>query len=190
MLFVIMGIEPTLTVITKKGKVFMKQIPLTKGYFALVDDDDYPIASQHKWTYDNGYAVRKATIAKGQYKKILLHRFLISAQPGQMVDHANRNSLDNRRCNLRLCTGSQNNANRRVLRPSSSPYRGVRKASNVERWEAAIGYNYRFIHLGSFLTQEEAARAYDAKAIELYGEFASTNFPKCFMSDLNTQPAD
>lgn len=168
----------------------MRQIPLTKGHFAIVDDDDYPIVSQYKWTYDNGYAVRKTTLATGKYKKISLHRFLTSAQPKQMVDHANGNGLDNRRCNLRLCTGSQNNANRRVLRPSSSPYRGVRKASNVERWEAAIGHNYRFIHLGSFLTQEEAARAYDAKAIELYGEFASTNFPKCFMSDLNTQPTD
>lgn len=169
----------------------MQKIPLTQGHFALIDDDDYLIVSQYKWTYDHGYAVRKVTLAPKHYQKVLLHRFLADAQPGQIVDHRDGNGLNNTRSNLRLCNGSQNNANRRVLRSSTSPYRGVRKSSNVDRWQASIGYNYRLIHLGSFLTQEEAARAYDAKAIELFGKFALTNFPiECSIQDLNLEPAD
>lgn len=154
---------------------FMQQIPLSKGHFAVVDDADYPLVAQFKWCYDNGYAVRKVTISPGKYKKLLLHRFLLNAEHGQMVDHADGDGLNNQRCNLRLCNGSQNNANRRLLKPGVSKYKGVRKETHANTWNASIGYHSRRIHIGCFKTEEEAARAYDAKAIELYGEFAFTN---------------
>lgn len=93
----------------------MQQIPLSKGHFAVVDDADYPLVAQFKWSYDNGYAVRKVTISPGKYKKLLLHRFLLNAEHGRMVDHADGNRLNNTRSNLRICNGTQNNANRRRL---------------------------------------------------------------------------
>jgi len=154
----------------------MQQIPLSKGHFATIDDDDYPLVSQFKWTYDNGYVVRKVTIAPKRYKKILLHRFLVNALPGQMVDHADGNGLNNSRTNLRLCNGSQNNANRKVQQQRRSKYKGVRKSTHANTWFATIGYRNKSIFLGCFKTEEEAAVAYDQKKKELYGEFAHTNF--------------
>ena len=159
----------------------MQQIPLTKGHVAVVDDDDYPIVAQFKWCFDNGYAARKITLASKQYQKVLLHRFLINAQPGVMVDHADGNPLNNTRANLRICNGTLNNANRRVRKvrqaATSSQYRGVFKELRRNSWRASIGLNNHRIHLGNFPSEEAAARAYDAKAIELYGEFAVLNFP-------------
>lgn len=160
----------------------MQQIPLTKGHVAIVDDDDYPIVSRYKWCFDNGYAARKITLASKQYQKVLLHRFLTDAQPGQMVDHADGNPLNNTRANLRICNGTLNNANRRVMKirnaATSSQYRGVFKELRRNSWRASIGLNNRRIHLGNFPSEEAAARAYDAKARELYGEFSVCNFPE------------
>lgn len=154
----------------------MQQIPLTQGHFALVDDDDYPLISQHKWTYDNtGYAVRKITIARGRYKKVLMHRILTNAQPGQIVDHADGNGLNNTRSNLRLCNGSQNNANRWAKRKTETPYKGVKRAKTPGRWEASIGHNYKVIYLGTFDTPEQAAAAYATKAQELFGGYTNTS---------------
>lgn len=159
----------------------MQQIPLSKGHFAVVDDADYPLVAQFKWSYDNGYAVRKVTISPGKYKKVLLHRFLTSAQPGQMVDHADGNRANNTRSNLRICNGTLNNANRKklILRTGrrASKYRGVRKEVHSRSWQASIGFQRRRIHIGNYPTEEAAAHAYDAKALELFGEFAILNFP-------------
>lgn len=159
----------------------MRQIPLTKGHFALVDDADYFLVSQFKWTYDKGYAVRKITLSPKKYKVIYLHRFLTNAQPGQLVDHADGNKLNHCRANLRICDGSLNNANRRVIkkfnRNSTSQYRGVYKDLRKDRWRAGIAYKGRRYWLGYFQSETEAAKAYDAKAKELFGKFAVPNFP-------------
>ena len=97
-----------------------------------------------------------------------------------MVDHVNGDRLNNTRSNLRICDGTLNNANRR-RRPtrtgrSASQYRGVHKALNSSKWGATITYKRKRFYIGSFPTEEEAAKAYDAKAIELFGEFAVLNF--------------
>lgn len=159
----------------------MMQIPLSKGHVALVDSEDYPLVSCFKWTYDNGYAVRKVTIAARRYKKVLLHRYITNAPSGQLVDHKDGNGLNNTRANLRICNGTLNNANRRKQPPrtgrTASRYRGVHKALNSRYWGATISANKQRIYIGSFPTEQDAAKAYDAKAKELFGEFAVLNFP-------------
>ena len=176
-----MGIEPIESDSCRKAA--MKQIPLSQGYFALVDDEDYPLVSQHKWTYDKGYAVRKITLARRRYRSVYMHRILTNAAPGEMVDHRDGNRANNTRANLRICTAQQNSKNRRSTALQSttkkaSRYKGVSRTHKTkDRWSALIIADGIRHHLGSFASEEEAARAYDAKAIELHGEFAQTNFP-------------
>lgn len=157
----------------------MQKIPLSRGYFALIDDEDYQRVSKYKWTYDNGYAVRGIRLPNRRYKKIMLHRFLINAKPGQFVDHIDGNRSNNTRSNLRICTKAQNGQNRHIPAPNKvSHYKGVSRTHNTrDRWQALIIANGKRHYLGSFPSQEEAARAYDTKARELHGEFAQLNFP-------------
>jgi hypothetical protein len=106
---------------------------------------------------------------------IYLHTFLTG---WPLVDHANGNGLDNRRSNLRLATGTQNNANRRLASNSTSGFKGVNLYKRTGRWRAHIAIHRQQKHLGYFRTAEEAARAYDIAALALFGEFALINFPK------------
>ena len=155
-----------------------KGLTLTKGFVALVDDDDYPYLSQWKLTYSGGYALRKEKRG-GKAYRILLHRQITNAPQGLDVDHWDGNGLNNCRSNLRISTRSQNNANRKPYAFSASKYKGVhfRRDRQQNPWRVSIGYNNQRIWIGVFADEVEAAQAYDAKARELYGEFALTNFP-------------
>jgi hypothetical protein len=152
----------------------MREIALTQGKVALVDDEDFELVSQWKWCVLRGkytwYAVRGC--ADG--KSVLLHREILglSAGMGDYVDHKDGDGLNNQRSNLRIATQSQNNANARNRLNVSSPYKGVcwDKARNV--WMARISE----IFLGRFSSEEDAARAYDEAAVERFGEYARTNF--------------
>lgn len=176
----------------------MKRIPLSRGMVTFIDDADYEELNKYKW-----YAAPSGAGAKGKnpYRKyfyagrnfrlspnkrttIFIHRILLNAQPGQVCDHINGNTLDNRRENLRIVTTSQNAMN--SDRPSSrrvSKYRGVSPSASKKRsWTAQTmqrlnGKTNRY-HLGTFKTEVEAAKAYDEKAKELFGEFARLNFKK------------
>lgn len=107
----------------------------------------------------------------------LLHRVLLSAKEGELVDHINGNPMDNRRENLRICTALESARNVRKHHDGRHPYKGVKRArTKSERWEANI-YAGRPIYVGSFATIEDAARAYDAAARQHHGEFARLNFP-------------
>jgi hypothetical protein len=108
---------------------------------------------------------------------VYLHRLLMNAVQTQQVDHANGNSLDNRRENLRFCTSSQNSQNRR--RTSTSGFKGVslKPRYKSKPWEANIKVAGKLKYLGRFQTPEEAAKAYDSAARDMFGEFAHTNFP-------------
>lgn len=137
---------------------------------AILDEDDYKLVSSYNWWLTKqGYAYTQ-TCVKNVRTTILMHRLIM--QPGDKeVDHANGDKLDNRRANLRYCTRSQNNANR----PHTiGKYKGVRFSKNA--WQAEIKKNKKYIYIGRFKEIKDAAKAYDKKAIELFGDFAYTNF--------------
>jgi hypothetical protein len=152
-------------------EVIMKEIKLTKGKFALVDDEDYEYLSQWKWYCSHGYAVRDGWI-EGKRKHICMHRLIANTPEDMETDHINRNRLDNRHCNLRNCTSHQNSMNRKIYCNNKSGYKGVYWSKAMHEWVAQICFNRKNIYLGSFDDIDEAIDIYDMKARELFGEFA------------------
>jgi hypothetical protein len=157
----------------------MAALPLTQDRIALVDSADLPFLVRWRWEYlpngRSGYAVRRL-YAQGRTITIYLHRQLLSARPGELVDHENGNGLDNRRENLRLATVAENAANR-LARPRDIPYRGVyRSRAGSKPYKAMITVAGKCKHLGWFARMEDAARAYDAAAFAAFGRFARLNF--------------
>lgn len=158
-----------------------RTIPLTQGFEALVDADDFEYLSQWKWraALKSGgqvYARRTAHIGDERIE-ILMHRVVTSAPPGVVVDHINRNSLDNRKANLRFASDAQNTWNRGLDVRNRSGLKGVWFRKSANRYDAALTHRGKRIALGSFRNAEDAALAYDAAAIYLRGPFAVTNFP-------------
>lgn len=146
----------------------MKKIKLTQGKYTIVDNDDYKNISIFNWSLlNNKYAYR---IVKN--KGILMHRFIMNAPKGKDVDHINHNGLDNRRCNLRICTHSENLANR----TNKEKLKGVYFRPKKNAWVSSIKINNKYVYLGYFKNKIEAAMAYDKKAKEIFGNFASLNF--------------
>lgn len=156
----------------------MKQIPVGRGLFALVDDADYEGLARHKWYVDSrGYVARQLPgPSKHGGGRSWMHRELLPVPDDRMVDHRNRNKLDNQRHNLRPATHQQNSWNRKP-RGGSSPYKGVTWNAASQKWQAAIKLAGHQIHLGLFVSEQDAARAFDAAALERHGEFAFLNFP-------------
>lgn len=161
----------------------MKMISLTRGQVAIVDDADHAELACHLWQAHRGphdttwYAVR-ATVVDGHKTKLRMHRVLMGATRGVEVDHRNGNGLDNQRLNLRLATGSQNQRHRiRPTRPKmASSFKGVSWEAQWKRWRARILVDGKRIHLGTFRSEIEAAKTYDAAALRHFGEFAAPNF--------------
>jgi hypothetical protein len=154
-----------------------RAIQLSKGQGdAIVSDADYDAAACWPWRLDRAGYVSGKVKEGGKWRTVYLHRWLMGEPEKMVVDHINGNRLDNRRENLRIVTYAQNNRNsdRRGCN-SHSQYKGV--YFQAGRWRAQIGYEGRAHHLGTFYTEEAAARAYDAAAIAAYGEFARLNFP-------------
>jgi hypothetical protein len=156
----------------------MKEIPLTKGYTAIVDDEDYErLVSIGKWqvnvTRQHVYAIH--SMNRG---RLYMHRVVLPSPV--LVDHINGDGLDNRRANLRVATPAQNSRNMRPMASSRTGFKGVARQprSRVNPWRAYIRLNDRAHWLGVFRTAEAAARAYDAAATEHFGEFAHLNFPE------------
>lgn len=156
----------------------MKEIPLTQGKVALVDDADYEWLSQWKWCYATsgrgrqyGYAVR----ASKNGPLIKMHRFIVGATSDVFVDHKDGDGLNNTRSNIRACTRIQNAQNTTGKRARVGKYKGVYFCAGKHR--ARICVNKQELYLGGFTSDIDAARAYDAAAKQYFGEFAHLNFP-------------
>lgn len=170
----------------------MKEISLSKGAIAIVDDEDFVNLSRHKWTAAGNpsartlYAMRSAPGTNGRRRSyVMMHREILGLPSGSVpqVDHRNHDGLDNRRANLRLATPLQNSGNTRKPKGSRySRFKGVTRSTpyptkGTRPWVASITLARKQYHLGRFWNEEEAARAYDAAAKEAFGDFAWLNFP-------------
>jgi hypothetical protein len=152
----------------------IRRIPLSNGQFAIVDAADYDWLSQYTWTMiAAGYAGRNE---KG--KLVLMHRQIMNPPKGMVVDHIDGGILDNRRSNLRICTRAQNVRNSAKRRRAASRYKCVGFDKERGKWFARFRYKSMHLWLGYFDDEAEAARAYDRKAVEYFGEFARLNFPE------------
>ena len=161
----------------------MKEIPLTRGYVALVDDEDYERVSAFKWhtliiyrkdkTIANTYAVRTPS----KQRSMLLHRFVLNAldSPLNVDHHPDPSGLNCRKTNLRLATSRQNSQNRRESTSNRAGMKGVTWRKDHAKWVAYIVVNGKRKYLGEFDDREEAGKAYDSSCIEHFGTFGKTN---------------
>jgi len=150
----------------------MKTIPLTQNKVALVSDIDFPMLCQSIW---HASEVKKGLFYAKSSKGIFMHRLVINAPKGVMVDHVNGDGLDNQRENLRLCTNAENLRNRKLHKNSTSGYKGVFPFR--DKYIVQIQFDGQRFYLGIYSDPIEAAKVYDKKAIELFGDFANLNFP-------------
>lgn len=153
-------------------------LPLGNRQFAQVDSDCPAEILMQKWSANEKtpgrvYAFHSARGTSGK-KHFALHRLVVGAARGEEVDHKNGDTLDNHRENLRRCSHAQNSRNLRKSR-GGSKYKGVSRRSGGS-WKSQITFEGKQFYLGTFDLETDAARAYDRKARELFGEFASTNF--------------
>jgi hypothetical protein len=165
----------------------MKEIPLTQGKVALVDDADYDWLMQWKWWYVKGpngklgYAQRMETVFIRERVKVRMHRLIMGVAGEIQVDHINGNTLDNQRINLRLATNAQNCQNAQKRKDAiRSKYKGVslKHPGYPRPWSVEIKANKKRIRVGSFAAEIDAAKAYDAAALIHHGQFARLNFPE------------
>lgn len=168
----------------------MREIPLTQGKIAIVDDEDATWLTQWAWRYQArygkqshlpGFAVRWGGAQAGKRIAVLMHREITGAPPDMCVDHINGDPLDNRTCNLRTCTLAENSRNQRRALNNTSGFKGVHWEQDRGKWHSSIGFTQdgrlRHIFLGRFDNAEEAAIAYDRAALKYFGEYACLNFP-------------
>jgi len=144
-------------------------IKISSGEEILVDDDKYYDLIKYTWSITKGYALNCK-------ENMLMHRFLMNAQKGDVIDHINNNRLDNRLINLRQSNNSLNSHNISKQKNTSSKYIGVCYHKKTKKYQAGIKKDDKRYYLGLFNTEEDAARARDKKALELYGEFVKLNY--------------
>lgn len=143
---------------------------VVKGLKILVDADDVPLVGQYRWGLRNGYAV-----ARGG--RLAMHRLILGLEPGDIreADHEKHNKLDNRRSKIRIATSSQNKMNRRGNVVATSSFKGVHFDKSRRRYTAQIKTAERYLYLGRFEKEIDAALAYNAAAAKYFGQFAYLN---------------
>lgn len=149
----------------------MKEIKISGGKSAIVDDEDYEYISSYKWRYLAGYAARAIFVGDKQ-KAILMHRVINKTPEGFDTDHINGNRLDNRRSNLRTASRSQNLINKGKQSNNTSGYKGVSWHKVVGAWGVNIGLNGKCVHAGYFDSIEDAVRARKKLERFFYGDFS------------------
>ena len=154
----------------------MKHIPLTKGKFAIVDDQDLYRLQIYKWYFSNkGYACR-SDYSHGKKKTVFMHSMIIQCNDDHQPDHKNLNKLDNTRRNLRIATRTQNQGNKAKKSGCSSRFKGVSWDKKLNKWRARIKQGSKLIYLGNFISEIDAAYSYDLAAKKYFEEFANLNF--------------
>jgi len=156
----------------------MKQISLTQGYTSLVDDEDFDRLSKHRWFTKVGHGGHLYAVGHAGNNRSMtrMHRFILGEKCKDfVVDHINGNSLDNRKCNLRICEQAQNLMNQRIRKDTTTGFKGVSKRGE-NKYRAYITINKKQKNLGLYNCPIEAARAYDAAAKNHFQSFAKTNF--------------
>jgi len=158
----------------------MKEVRLTQGKVALVDDEDFKELNSHNWYTQkcgggsNTYACRWIRPqAKGRQVRIFMHRQILDIADGIEIDHIDGDGLNNQKENIRECSHQGNSFNRRKIKKTSSVFKGVWRED--KKWRAAIRHNDKLIHIGRFVLEADAANAYNLAAIEHFGEFARLN---------------
>lgn len=160
----------------------VREIPLTRGYVALVDDEDYERVNAHRWYanpkihLDGSTTIYGLMFERVNGKRIgrLLHRFILNPPKHVHVDHRDGNGLNCTRANLRHADKSLNGANQRIKSNNTSGFKGV--SVSGQAWRVYIGFRGRQQYLGTYESIEFAAAVYDAAARHLFGPFALTNF--------------
>ena len=182
-------------------KTIIVESPKHGTQHILVDDEDYDLVNQYKWHVHEGkngrlYARTNIDHPSGERRmrnisgywanckkqtSICMHQLINKTPKGMYTDHkVPENTLDNRRSNLRTSTNQQNCANRGINKNNTHGFKGITYdgRKKITPWTARIGHKGKRIYIGNYKTPEEAARAYDKKAIKLNGEFACLNFPE------------
>ena len=160
----------------------MKEIQLNKQgknkgkYVALVDDEDFERVNKLNWhanKSDNKFYARTNIRVNGKRTCMKMHKFIID---GIEIDHVDSNGLNNQKHNLRSCTHHQNMMNKSPHINCTSKYKGVSWKVKINKWQCQISINGNVIYLGVYTNEIDAAKEYDKKAKELFGEFAYLNF--------------
>jgi hypothetical protein len=159
-----------------------RRIYLGEGEWTILDKRDYYLFGNLKWSIGGRdgkfYAIRGVKIEPDEIMIMSMHREIMNAPRGILVDHRNGDNLDNRRTNLRLATPTENSCNRQKKKGCSSQYKGVCFHRRRGKWASRIKIHGKSIFLGNFDREEDAARVYDEAAKQYHGAFARLNFPE------------
>lgn len=146
----------------------------------IIDTEDYDKIKKFRWYILHNIKGHSFYAITNIYKNkkrlgLLLHRVIMSPPKEVLIDHVNHNGLDNRKNNLRLCTHQENSRNCKKYKSNKNIFKGVRQRNELKKWQARLKFNDKTIHLGSFDDPIQAAKAYNEKAKELFGEFSCLN---------------
>lgn len=151
-----------------------RTIQLTRGQVAIVDDEDYEQLSKHSWychrSSDGSLSACRRD--KQTRRLVIMHREIAGAPHDKVIDHRDGNTLNNTRANLRICTQSENNMNKRLASNNTSGAKGVHWHKQISKWQAMIKKNGRRYFLGSYANIEDAIRAYRNAEDEMFGEYS------------------
>lgn len=158
----------------------MKQIELTKGFFALVDDEDFEYLNSVSWYAkcgDQTVYARRDKQKDNKKTKFWMHREILKLKDKSLtVDHIDGNGLNNQKSNLRICTISENSKNMSMHKDNKSGYKGVSFMKTHKLWIAQLTVNYKRVLFSYHKTKEDAAKAYNEAAIKYHGKFAKLNY--------------